>query len=56
MIQNIAQGRLKKFFKENCLLDQAFYQDGKISVADYLHQADKELDVVAYKRFTLRAE
>ena len=24
MIQNIAQGRLKKFFKENCLLEQEF--------------------------------
>src|SRR5574344_166245 len=56
MIQNIAQGRMNKFFKENCLLDQAFYQDAKVSVADYLKQADKELTVVAFKRFTLRAE
>ena len=56
MIQNIAQGRMNKFFKENCLLDQAFYQDAKVSVADYLKQADKDLTVVAFKRFTLRAE
>jgi len=56
MIQNIAGGRMKKFFKESCLVDQAFYQDGKVSVADYLKQADKELAVVAFRRFTLRAE
>ena len=56
MIQNIAKGRMAKFFKESCLLNQEFIQDGKMSVADYLKSADKELTVVAFKRFTLRAE
>ena len=56
MIQNIAKGRMAKFFKESCLLNQEFIQDGKMSVADYLKAADKELTVVAFKRFTLRAE
>ncbi len=56
MIQNIANGRLKKFFKESCLLEQEYIQDSKITVADYLKQADKDLTVVAFKRFTLRAE
>lgn len=56
MIQNIAQGRMAKFFKDSCLLAQEFIQDSKLSVADYLRAADKELTVVAYKRFTLRAE
>ncbi len=56
MIQNIAKGRMAKFFKESCLLNQEFIQDGKLSVADYLKAADKELTVVAFKRFTLRAE
>ena len=56
MIQNIAKGRMDKFFKESCLLNQEFIQDGKLSVADYLKAADKELTVVAFKRFTLRAE
>ena len=56
MLQNIAQGRLKKFFKENCLLEQEFSQDSKLSVADYLKQADADLTVTAFRRFTLRAE
>ena len=56
MIQNIAKGRLNKFFKEACLLNQEFIQDSKLSVADYLKAADKELTVVDFKRFTLRAE
>ncbi len=56
MIQNIAKGRLAKFFKESCLLDQEFIQDSKQTVKQYLQSADKELTVVAFKRFTLRAE
>ena len=56
MIQNIAKGRMAKFFKESCLLDQEFIQDSKQTVKQYLQAADKELTVVAFKRFTLRAE
>ena len=56
MIQNIAQGRLKKFFKENCLLEQEFIWDKNMTVAQYLQSVDKALTVTAFKRFTLRAE
>ena len=58
MIQNIAKGRLNKFFKENCLVDQEFqFGDGdKLSVAEWLKQQSKDLKVIAYKRFTLAAE
>ena len=58
MIQNIAKGRVGKFLKENCLVCQEFQLgDGdKQSVADYLKKQDKELKIVAYKRFTLAAE
>lgn len=58
MIENIAKGRLNKFFKDNCLVDQEFqFADGdKINVADWLKSQDKELEVVDYKRFTLAAE
>lgn len=56
MVEGIAKGRLGKFFKENCLLEQAYIDDNKITVAQYLGQADKELTVVDFKRFTLRAE
>ena len=58
MIQNIAKGRVGKFLKENCLVCQEFqFGDGdKQSVADYLKKQDKDLKIVAFKRFTLAAE
>ncbi len=58
MIENIAKGRVAKFLKENCLVDQEFqFGDGdKINVATWLKQQDSELKIVAFKRFTLVAE
>ena len=58
MIQNIAKGRLAKFFKENCLVDQEFqFGDGdKQTVGEYLKKVNADLKIVAYKRFTLAAE
>ena len=57
MIQNIAQGRLAKFFKENCLVDQEFqFGDEKESVSAWLKKQDKDLQIVTYRRFTLAAE
>ena len=56
MIQNIAKGRLGKFFKEVCLLNQESIMDPKKTVAEVLKAADAELTVTDFKRFTLRAE
>ena len=58
MIENIAKGRVQKFLKENCLVDQEFqFGDGdKASVAQWLKAQDKELQIVAFRRFTLVAE
>ena len=56
MIENIAKGMVAKFYKENCLLEQAYIDDNKISVAQYLKNIDKDLTVTDFKRFTLRAE
>ena len=58
MIQNIAKGRMNKFYKENCLVDQEFqFGDGdKKSVSQWLQAQDKDLKVVDYRRFTLAAD
>ena len=58
MIENIAKGRVQKFLKENCLIDQEFqFGDGdKATVFQWLAQQDKELKIVDFKRFTLVAE
>ena len=56
MIQNIANGRMAKFYKDVCLLKQEYNKDAKKTVAEYLQGFDKDLTVVDFKRFTLRAE
>ena len=56
MIENIVKGRINRFFKESCLLNQEFIQDSKMTVAEYLQSADKELTVIAFKRFSLTAD
>ncbi len=55
MLEKIAMGKLNKFFKENTLLNQGFIKDTKISVSQYLQQADKDLTVVDFKRLALGA-
>lgn len=56
MIQNIAKGRLAKFLKEVCLVNQEFIMDSKKTVKDVLKEADAALQITSFKRFTLRAE
>jgi elongation factor Ts len=58
MIENIAKGRVQKFLKENCLVDQEFqFGDGdKATVSQWLAQQDKELKISDFRRFTLAAE
>ena len=56
MIARIADGRIQKYYKEVCLLQQGYCQNEKISVADFLKSFDKELTATGFQRFTLRAE
>ncbi|MFT6717055.1 MAG: elongation factor Ts [Saprospiraceae bacterium] len=53
LIEKIAQGKLNKFFKDNTLLNQGFIKDSKISIQQYLNESDKELTVIAFKRYAL---
>lgn len=56
MIQNIANGRLNKFFKENCLMEQEYHRDAKMTVAQYLDSEVKGLVVVDFKRVNLNQD
>ena len=59
MIQNIAKGRMAKFFKENCLVDQEFQfgdEGAKESVKEWLNKQEKGLTIVDFKRFSLSAD
>ena len=50
ILAKIAEGKMRKFFEENTLLNQAVVGE-KYSIREFLQQADKEATVVAYKRF-----
>ena len=53
MLDNIAKGKLKRFFKDNTLVNQAYIKDGKQSVSDYVRSVDAELSVTGFKRVAL---
>ena len=41
VLEGIVQGKMGKFFKENCLLQQEFVKDGSMSVEQYIASAAK---------------
>lgn len=55
IIEKMIIGRINKFYKEVCLVDQEYIKDGDLSVAKYVQQAAKELGgsikIVDYTRF-----
>ena len=53
MLDNIAKGKLKRFFKDNTLVNQAYIKDGKQSVSDYVKSVDAGLTVTGFKRLAL---
>ena len=53
MLDNIAKGKLKRFFKDNTLVNQAYIKDAKQSVSDYVKSVDADLSVTGFKRLAL---
>lgn len=55
IIEKMINGRINKFFKEVCLVDQEYIKDGDLSVTKYVQQTAKELGgsikIVEYTRF-----
>jgi translation elongation factor EF-Ts len=43
MLDNIAKGKLARFFKDNTLVNQDYIKDNKMSVATYVKSLDKDL-------------
>ncbi len=54
-IHSIAEGRLNKYFKENCLLEQAYVKDDKKSITDLAHDVSKKIgakiELVTFRRW-----
>ncbi|HOK62184.1 MAG: translation elongation factor Ts [Tenuifilum sp.] len=53
MLDKIAEGKLKKFYKESTLLNQEFVKDNKLTIRQYLQSVDKDVKVTAFKRVSL---
>ena len=53
IIDKIAEGSLKKFYKENTLVHQSFVKDPSLTVAQYVQKLDKELSITAFLRCEL---
>jgi elongation factor Ts len=52
MLDNIAKGKLARFFKDNTLVNQDYIKDSKLSVAN-CKSLDKDLIVTGFKRAAL---
>jgi elongation factor Ts len=53
MLDNIAKGKLKKFFKENTLVKQSYIKDNKSSVENYIQSENNECLITDFKRVAL---
>ena len=53
MIENIAKGKLGRFFKDNTLVNQDYIKDSSMSVAAYIKSVNADLKVTGFKRAAL---
>ena len=53
MLDKIAQGKLKRFFKDNTLIHQALIKDSKMSVSQYLSSFSSEIRISSYSRVSI---
>ena len=55
IVEKMVNGRIQKYYKEVCLLDQAWVKDGDKSITKYLQEKSKEvgspITVTRYSRF-----
>lgn len=56
MIENITKGRLNKFFKESCLMEQEYVKDASLTIGQFLEQSQKGLVAVSFKRVNLNED
>jgi len=60
ILEKILQGKLEKYFKEICLLEQPFIKDNQITVEEYLNQyvakIGEKLEIRRFTRFKLGEE
>jgi len=53
IINKIAEGKLKKYYEENCLLNQLFVKDNNITIEEFVKQNISKIgENIVIKRFT----
>jgi elongation factor Ts len=53
MLDNIAKGKIQRFYKDNTLVNQDYIKDGSMSVAAYVKTVDGGLTVTGFSRVAL---
>ena len=60
MVEKIAEGKLNKFFKESCLMNQQYVKDPDKTIADYLNEViaktGEKITIKRFARFQIGAE
>jgi elongation factor Ts len=52
MIDKIAEGKLGKFYKESCLLNQGYVRDPNVTISDLIHEQIAKIgENITIKRF-----
>ncbi len=53
ILDKIVQGKMEKFFKENCLLEQQYVKDTDLTIQDLIHDmVSKTGESISVRRFT----
>ena len=53
MLDNIAKGKIQRFYKDNTLVNQDYIKDGSMNVASYVKSVNADLTVTGFKRVAL---
>jgi elongation factor Ts len=60
MVEKIAAGKLNKFFKENCLMNQQYVKEPDKTIADYLNEViaktGEKITIKRFARFQIGAQ
>jgi elongation factor Ts len=55
MVDKIAEGKLNKFFKESCLMNQVYVRDPNMTIQDYMNdviaKTGEKIDIRRFARF-----
>tara|TARA_A100001015_G_scaffold320732_1_gene448237 strand:- start:2481 stop:3308 length:828 start_codon:yes stop_codon:yes gene_type:complete len=54
MLDNIVKGKIKRFLKDNTLVNQIFIKDNKINVSQYAFSINPKFSITGFKRISLQ--